>query len=363
MRVLILSASTNGGHNSTAAALAEQFQKMNVECEIFDSLTLHPEKMSSFVEWGHSYVYRGRIPRLIRRSYRYEEQYSPKKIYEFCARSAEALQEKLLSESFDAVISVHVFPCLMMTEVRQAYGNPIPSYFVATDYACSPGVNEMQADGYFIPHRMLFGDFVRAMIPANKLYATGIPVKSDFYRPVEKAEARRLLGLPEQERIVLLSCGSRGRGHLEKHALELSNRLPDDVRLIVLCGKNQALYDDLDRFESPRINIIGFTDHIPLYMSAADLYLTKPGGLMTTEAIAKKLPMVFVDAVPGCETHNYDFLTRCGVAEGGKTWKLAIEQVLRLLANPNAIEEIREKMVNFLPSSAAEQICRWVIRN
>ena len=127
---------------------------------------------------------------------------------------------------------------------------------------------------------------------------------------------------------------------------------------------NQALLQDLERFQSPRLRVVGFTQEIDLYLSAADVFLTKPGGMMTTEAILKGLPMVFVDAVRGCETHNFEFLMRHGVAEGSKSWRAAIEQVLRILAHPEVAEEMRKKMKVFLPGeSAAEQICRWVARS
>ena len=359
MRVLILSANTGGGHNTTAAALVEQFEKMNITCEIADALSMISEKASNFISWGHSYVYR-KMPRLFGTAYRFEEKHPPQKIYDYFAKGAVALQEKLLAECFDAVICVHVFAGMMMTEVRRRFENRIPNYFVATDYTCSPGVSALDADAFFIPHRMLFGEFIRAMIPADKLYATGIPLRSEFYEEIDQKEARRRLGLREDGRMVLLGCGSIGCGKLDRHALELANRLPNDVTLVVLCGKNEELANDLSRFSSDTFVVVGFTGYVPLYMSAADIYLTKPGGLMTTEAIAKRLPMVFVDAVPGCETRNFDFLSGSSVAEGTKNWKQAIHHTVRMLENTECLEEQKEAMVRFHRGNAAEQICRCV---
>ena len=361
MRVLILSANTGGGHNSTAQALAEQFEKMDVECEIADALSMISEKVSNFISWGHSYVYRN-MPRLFGTAYRYEERHPPRKIYEYVAKGAVTLQEKLLSECFDAVICVHVFGGMMMTEVRRRFENPIPNYFVATDYTCSPGVGTLDVDSFFIPHRMLFGEFIRAMIPADRLYATGIPVKSNFYEKKDRREARRSLGIREDGRVVLLGGGSIGCGNLNRHALELANRLPQDVTLVVLCGKNEELANDLSRFSSDTFLVVGFTKDVSVYMSAADVYLTKPGGLMTTEAIVKGLPMVFVDAVPGCETRNFEFLSANQVAEGSKNWKQAIHRTLRLLEHPETLEKQKLAMENFHHSVAAEQICRYVAR-
>lgn len=361
MRVLILSANTGGGHNSTASALAEQFEKMNVDCEIMDALSMISEKASNFISWGHSYVYR-KMPRLFGTAYRFEEKHPPQKIYDYFAKGAVGLQEKLLSECFDAVICVHVFAGMMMTEVRRRFGNPVPNYFVATDYTCSPGVSSLDADAFFIPHRMLFGEFVRAMIGSDKLYATGIPVQSRFYERIDQREARKQLGLHEDGRVVLLGCGSIGCGKLDRHALELANRLPDDVTLVVLCGKNEELANDLSRFSSDTFVVVGFTKDVSLYMSAADVYLTKPGGLMTTEAIVKRLPMVFVDAVPGCETRNFDFLSRSQVAEGTKNWKQAISVTARMLEHSEMLEKQRDAMESFHRGIAAEQICRCVVK-
>ncbi len=361
MRMLILSANTGGGHNSTANALAEQFERMNVQCEIVDALSMISEKASRFISWGHSYVYR-KLPKLFGTAYRFEERHPPRQIYEYFAKGAVSLQEKLLSEHFDAVICVHVFAGMMMTEVRRCYENRIPTYFIATDYTCSPGVSSLDADAFFIPHRMLFSEFVRTSIPVNKLYATGIPVKRAFYENLDKKEARRRLELREDGPVVLLGCGSMGCGNLDRHALELANKLPTDVTLVVLCGKNEELANDLSRFSSDTFCVVGFTNDIPLYMSASDVYLTKPGGLMTTEAIAKRLPMVFVEAVPGCETRNLNFLSDIGVGEKTKNWKQAISKTVSMVENPELLEKQKERMENFHAGVSAQQICQYILK-
>ena len=76
MKVLILSANTGGGHNSTARALADQLVKQNIEYEIADTLAFISEKVSDFISWGHSYVYR-KLPKLFGVGYRFEEKHPP----------------------------------------------------------------------------------------------------------------------------------------------------------------------------------------------------------------------------------------------------------------------------------------------
>ena len=54
MRVLILSANTGGGHNSTARSLAQQFERLGVECDIADTLAFISETVSDIISRGHT---------------------------------------------------------------------------------------------------------------------------------------------------------------------------------------------------------------------------------------------------------------------------------------------------------------------
>ena len=68
----------------------------------------------------------------------------------------------------------------------------------SSDVTWSDASSELDANGYFIPHRMLFADFIRCGFPADKLYATGIPVRPRFYAAhPDRMALRRELELPE----------------------------------------------------------------------------------------------------------------------------------------------------------------------
>ena len=362
MRVLILSANTGGGHNATAKALGEQMERLEIAYEIADTLSFISEKVSDFISWGHSYVYR-RLPRLFGIGYRYEEKHSVRFIYNQCAKGADALHEKLEADPFDAVICTHVFSGLMMTELRLRHGALIPCYFIATDYTCSPGVSQMNLDGYFIPHRMLLGEFTHNGLAADKLFSTGIPIGEVFYESFDKAESRRALGLPQDKKVILFSCGSMGCGKLEKSAKMFLRRMPQDACLVVLCGNNERAYEILGKYASDRLVVLPFIQNVSEYMSAADVYMTKPGGLTTTEAIAKKTPMILVNAVPGCETRNYRFLTEQGVAFGAKSWHHANAILKRTLQSDKEIVQQRKAMESFEGPHAAEAICKHLLRS
>ncbi len=360
MRILILSANTGGGHNSTANALREQLEKMQIEYQIADTLAYISERVSNFISKGHIYLYRN-LPKLFGWGYHYEENHSTAFMYEKCAKGAAMLQKELTDGRFDAVICTHLFGALMMTEVRKKYGVTVPCYFISTDYTCYPGVSDLKIDGIFVPHRMLLGEFVRNGISADHLFPTGIPVGSHFYEREDRLAAKKRLGLPEDKKVVMLSCGSMGCGHMEKSALLLLKNMPQDACLTVLCGSNRKSYEELQPHVSDRLFAVEYTKEMWHYMSAADLYITKPGGLTSTEAIVKQVPMIFINAVPGCETRNYDFLIGQGVASGAKHWKQVIASVNTALQKPELLEERREAMRAFVPYVAAEMICRRVV--
>lgn len=359
MRVLILSANTGRGFGSAAQAIAEQMEKLNMEYEIVDALNFISTTASDFVSRWRANIYK-HFPRLFGMIYRYEEKHPPHFVYERCARGAETLAARIEEGGFDAVVCVQLFAGMMLTEAKARYGVRVPTYFVAPDYTSSPGFSEIHLDHFFIPHRLLLGDFIRSLIPADKMTATGIPVRAEFYEKLDKAEARRSLGLPEEGKMVLLGCGSMGYGHLEKSALMLRKKLPQGTYLVVLCGSNDKAYATLKPYESDRMFVVGFTQSIAGYMSAADLYITKPGAQTTGEAMAKRLPMVFIHAIPGYESHNFDFLIRQGVASGAKNWRGVTELACKALAKPEIIEAQLEAIDRFATPDAAEMICRAI---
>lgn len=361
MRVLILSANTGRGFDSAARSLAEQMEKLGMEYEIVDALNFISDTASDFVSRWRATIYK-RFPKLFGVIYHYEEKHSIRFVYERCAKGADALAQKLDEGNYDAVVCVQIFAGMMMSEVIRKHGKTPPSYFVAPDYTSSPGISEMCLDGYFVPHRLLFASFIRSMIPADKMIATGIPVRAAFYEKTDKAEMRELLNLPKEGKMVLLGCGSMGYGHLERAALLLRKKIPEDAYIVVLCGKNEKAYETLIPYASDRFHVVGFTDSIVEYMSAADLYITKPGAQTTGEAMAKRLPMVFIHAVPGYETHNFDFLIRQGVATGAKNWNEVVRLACKALAKPEILEEQILAMDKFVVPNAAEIICRHIQR-
>ena len=314
---------------------------------------------------GHVFVYK-HIPRLFGISYRYLDHHPTKPgsssiFYEVVKNGAENLHDFLLETGYDVIISTHIFASMILTEIRKKYPVSFKTYFIATDYTCSPGVDELDADAYFIPHKSLISEFTANGLPEEKLIPSGIPVRHVFYEHTDAQAAREKLGLPSDKRVVLMMCGSMGCGPLRELAFSLSRNIPQDVMLVVICGNNRRLYKKLKQFHHlPNVEVIGFTDKVSLYMDVASVVLTKPGGLSSTEAATKGVPMVLIDAVPGCESKNMNFFLQNKFAVTADTVEELADTVNTLLREERDVLN-REALHESFSSYAAENIGAYIL--
>ena len=353
MKLLILTCSTGGGHTSAARAVAETASEAGAECVIMDALRFLPGVEGKVISRGHTFVYR-HMPRLFGVGYRMERRGGARAFRVTCARGARALRRCILEGGYDAVFSVHVFASFMLSELRRRGLLNVPAAQVATDYTCSPGFAECNLDLNFIPLG-LRDEFIACGLRPEQLADTGIPVRREFSRGKTREHARRLLKLPKSGPLVLLMCGSMGCGPMEELAEGLSAALPEDGTLAVLCGTNERLKADIEAAGLANVRPVGYTKRVSLWMDAADLIISKPGGLTSSEAMAKRLPMIIVDAVPGCETKNLEYLTARGCARF-----VPVEDIpaaaRELLLNADEREEIRGRIEQNFPLGAAERI-------
>lgn len=364
MRVLILSCNTGGGHNSAGLAIREYFQRKRIDCEMADALSFGNPVYEQIVTKGHVFVYRN-MPRLFGLGYRFEERCHPEghksMIYRTNAGYADKLYRYILEHGYDTVICVHIFAASAMTEIRRKYHPPLKIYFVATDYTCSPGVSDLEMDAFFIPHEKLTDEFCRNGLPGAALVPSGIPVRQDFYRKTDRRSARRQLGLSEYGPLALLMCGSMGAGPVRRIAARLAAKLPENASLVVICGNNRMLQTELLRtIKSPQVRILGYCTQVPLYMDAADVLLTKAGGLSATEAAVKRLPILFMDAVPGCETRNLEFFLGNGYADTRDTVRELTDLACAYLRDPARGKCLTEALDAGFPRNAAEKIYAYM---
>jgi len=97
---------------------------------------------------------------------------------------------------------------------------------------------------------------------------------------------------------------------------------------------------------------------MPLQMDAADVYITKPGGISVTEAAKKRLPMILIDAVGGCEQHNLDYFIASGGALTAKEPEELAELALKVCENAALAANMQQGLEKVFAENDPERIYR-----
>ena len=297
------------GHNTAGRAVYEKFRQMGVECDFEDALAIAGMKVSRTVNKTYVGITTS-VPGLFGWIYSVGRAVSDLNTNTLHVKSpvyaANVLYRKKLAAfiregGYDAAVFPHLFPAECLTSLRKHGMTDIPFVNVATDYTCIPFLAE---------------DFSSKGIPGETLLPFGIPVSDQFIHKTDRAQARRELGLPQDKPLLLLMSGSMGFGHLEDLTRALLRRFGNDTQIILLCGRNETMRAHLTKVFDGQDNILlqPFTQQVALFMDAADMVFTKPGGLTSTEAAVKNTLLVHTDPIPGCETINAAFFGRLGLS-------------------------------------------------
>jgi processive 1,2-diacylglycerol beta-glucosyltransferase len=366
MKALILTCNTGGGHNTAAASIEEAFELRGDSCDVEDALEFISEKVSKMFGNGHNRMYRY-MPSLFNQGYKLSEQkpellQENSGLYRFFALGSEKLGEYIERCGYDLVICTHVFSAMMLSNAMKQRSLKIRTGLVSTDYTCYPGVEASSVDWYFISDKSQKAAFIEKGIPEKKLVVTGIPVSRRFVTVTDKESAKKAENILNGEKHLLMMCGSMGCGPMKELAEELVDKLPKNAVLTIVCGTNEALYRKMERKFSgnDRVRVLAYTRRIPELMDSADLYLTKAGGLSTSEALNKQLPMCLIQAIAGCEEYNQEHFVRGGMAVTRDTTEELAKICAELLSDDDRLAQMKKRMKENNPGNAAENIVTFL---
>lgn len=366
MKVLILSCDTGGGHNSAAIAIYEYLKKVNVECQMLDALTLKSRQTSKRA--ASAYISVINIPFLFGIIYSAGSLLSNPKVkspvYYMNRSYRKQLQDYINTNGFDTVITTHLFPAEALTALKREKSINAKTIAVNTDYTCIPFWEETELDYYIIPHEDLMDEFIRRGIPKEKLLPFGIPVNPDFYAKLPKQEARRKfceiynVKFDPSKPWYMIMSGSMGYGKVHQLVNAIINMHYTGVNIVVICGTNQKLKSKLeaDYGDFDNVAICGYCKNVPLIMDACDVLFTKPGGLSSTEAAVKNIPIIHTAPIPGCETKNARFFNKRNMSYSSKNIQNQLIAALKMCGDDSYRNQIIEAQSRNISRNTLDKI-------
>lgn len=368
MKALILSVSTGQGHHATGKAVADCFNDMGVSCETLDAYGYVEPMLQGLLSRGYLITTKY-IPKLSSKAYdRIVKKTEPSSGYSLLRIThtfiAEELQEHLKETKPDVVICTHVLSSIMMSILKQRGEYQGLAVGIVTDFTVHPLWEETGwLDYYITPSRLLEYQMKKKGIPAHKLLPFGIPIRPEFSHKNDKKEMRKRLGLEQERNTLLLMGGSMGYGKIDRRLLEI-DQLGMDFQILVVCGNNKKMFRKISKLKTNLKNdvyVYGFVDNVDEMMDAADCIITKPGGITSSEALAKELPMIMVNPIPGQEERNVEFMLNNGLAiYATKTFSLG-EAVFSLFRHPETIKRMSETAALRGKKRSAENLCEFLI--
>lgn len=362
MDVLILSCGTGGGHDSAAKAIMEAMNIRGHKAVMLDPYTLKSDRLAKNI--NNSYISTARnTPKIfgfvyyLGETYRHLPFHSP--VYYANRKMGVVLQEYFAKNHFDVVITTHLFPAEILTYMKQ-HGMAVPkTILVATDYVCTPFIEETQCDALVIPAKNLASDFIRWGVKKEKIYPLGIPTSSKFSVSETREAAKERLGLEKDKKYILITGGSMGGGKIEKAIAKIRSHFADkqDIGLIIVCGSNKALYNKLNAQPDPRITVVGYTDDMASFMKASNLFITKPGGLSSTEAAVCGVPIFHTSPIPGGEKSNARYFSENGMSIYGNITDNILRTIDEILENENVSSSMIACQKRHINPFAADDIC------
>jgi processive 1,2-diacylglycerol beta-glucosyltransferase len=215
----------------------------------------------------------------------------------------------------DVVLCTHYFPLETLNHLRRKRGGPRPlAVSVVTDFEAHALWMDACVDLYCVAAEETKARLVARGAVEENVVVTGIPISAKFSARLDAKAVRKTLGLRDDLPVLLVPSGGFGMGPVGEILAEL-DKVERPFQNVVVTGRNQELRRELaaqDRKHPTRV--LGFVTNMHELMAVADLIITKPGGLTSSEAMAMGKPLFILNPIPGQEAANSDFLLEHGAA-------------------------------------------------
>ncbi len=378
-RILIVSSDTGGGHRSAAQAIADGLQQFwkskTLAVRIIKGIE-ESHKVTAKLVGLYNWLLRHR-QQWVKYLYWTVNKVRPETrefFYKLCFNYVKNIFDKWCP---NLIISVHPltqhFFARFLKELNLLDKVPIVTIVTDPCYGFWKGWACEVVSLYLVANQEARQQLIDYGISPEKIKISGMPIHSKFYE-IEKAntkEIREALGLDPDKFTVFVNAGWIGGGNVPKIFQELV-RGELNIQAIFLAGKNEKLREKAEKLAKKAkfpVKVIGYSDEIEKLMKAANVMISKLGGLTTYEALACRLPIIADATTPPMpqEEGTARLVAHKGAAvllrkasdivpivrsllEDSRKYA-AMKMATQRLVVPNSTQKIIEEIVALLPES------------
>jgi processive 1,2-diacylglycerol beta-glucosyltransferase len=369
-RVLILSASAGAGHIRAAQAVEKAFVQLKAAKELRNIDTLDYTNKLFQKLYSKAYIELvDKAPDVLGWLYDHFDKpwKNQKERLAFDKLNTGPFIKMIKDCQPDLAVCTHFLPSEIISWLKAKKRLTTQQAIVVTDFDVHAMWLCHHYEHYFVAMEETKAHMQELGIPAEKITVTGIPIDPIFAQHKDKAQMRKKHGLDADLPAILISAGGFGVGPMEM-LIESLKKLKNQVQVIAICGRNEDLKKRLETAcrklpENCPVKIfpVGYTTEMDEYMSAADLLLGKPGGLTTSEALAKGLPLMIVNPIQGQEERNSDHLLEEGCAIRCNNMPVLAYKIDKLLSDPNRMAMMRKNTWRLAKPEAALDIVKKLL--
>lgn len=352
MRILIVYATAGAGHRKASEAIYKEAKYRGLDVTLVDILDFTSPFLKYLYSEGYIFLIK-HFPSLWRVIFYLTDKLRGGifKIVPIIFNRCNYIRylNFLEKERFDLVISTHFMSTEITSYVEKKLNIKLVN--VVTDFCLHSLWFNEGADKYCVASDSVKNRLISFGIAAEKIEFTGIPIDMIFSKVYNREDAARKLGVKPDLFTLLIMTGEVGMGPIAK----IINLLKEDLQLLVVCGRNKKLFTELTKISAADLKIFGLVNNVYELMSVSDLIITKPGGLTTSESLAKGLPMIFFSIIPGQEAGNAKIIQDYGAGIIAQDVYRIRDSVLGLKQSPEKLARYKENARRLShPDSAAK---------
>lgn len=355
-KALILTAPYGQGHMQASNALAESFEQKGYEVITYDMVSEERPFITKVLKKSYQQFYRPGLRKLYGASFKTTDTLMKYRITGIKRPLLISGDKRALMklEAFNPDVVIMTYPLQIFYTILMKWEKQVPVYTVVTDFHTHSFWMHKRVTGYFFAHPEIEVETLKKLPKINgKTHALGIPIRKQFTEKVRT---------PELKQTIVYNAGAFG---VNKNAADtfqfLLQKLPYTIQ--VICGKNEKMFNELIQLvpQYPnQLEVFGFVDDIASLYNAADIVITKAGGITVSEVAATQVIPLFIEGVPGQEEANIEFFVRHGAGFRIKS----PEQSTRLITSLLSDDEIRHRVQKNLEAigkpNAADNIVHYI---